>query len=124
MTSARTSYRFAAALAFFATFVLVWGMLGVGVLGEDGTRADMMYLPVLAIGFLGTLVARLRPPGMVRVMTFMAFGMAVVTLIALAMGLHHSPVSSVAEIVGLNGFFISMFIGSAWLFRQANLQRA
>jgi hypothetical protein len=30
-----------------------------------------------------------------------------------------APISSVFEIVGLNGLFVVLFIGSAWLFRRA-----
>jgi hypothetical protein len=37
--------------------------------------------------------------------------------------LQHSGVSPVAEIVLLNGFFIGMFLASAWLFRYAAPQQ-
>ena len=30
-----------------------------------------------------------------------------------------SPVTSVFELLGVNGFFIALFLGSAWLFRRA-----
>ncbi len=46
-------------------------------------------------------------------------GPALVALIALIAGKHHSPVSSVSEILLLNGFFAALFLGSAWLFRRA-----
>src|SRR3712207_7326866 len=36
-----------------------------------------------------------------------------------SVGKHEVPVSSVAEIVGLNGFFVALFLGSAWLFQRA-----
>jgi len=42
-----------------------------------------------------------------------------VAVIALIAGKHQSPISSVAEILGLNGIFVALFIGSAWLFRRA-----
>ena len=32
---------------------------------------------------------------------------------------HQSPISSVWEILGLNGMFAALFVGSAWLFRRA-----
>ena len=40
-------------------------------------------------------------------------------LIALIAGKHQAPISSVFEILGLNGLFVALFIGSAWLFRHA-----
>ena len=50
-------------------------------------------------------------------------GPALTAVIALIAGKHHSPVSSVSEILGLNGFFAALFLGSAWLFRNAAQQR-
>ena len=112
-------YRFAAAVALAAVLMLVWLALGVGILGPDGDRANLMYAGVLAVGIVGTAIARLRPIGMARTMSAMAFAQAVVVVIALIAGVHRSGVSPVAEIVGLNGFFIAMFLGAAWLFRKA-----
>ena len=48
-----------------------------------------------------------------------AFAQALVTVIALLAGKHQSSVSSVPEILILNGFFIALFLGSARLFRNA-----
>jgi hypothetical protein len=42
-----------------------------------------------------------------------------VTVIALIAGKQHAPGSSVPELVGLNGFFVALFIASAWLFQHA-----
>jgi hypothetical protein len=42
-----------------------------------------------------------------------------IALIGLAIGKQDVPVSSVAEILYLNGFFVALFLGSAWLFRHA-----
>jgi hypothetical protein len=40
-------------------------------------------------------------------------------VIALIARKHQAPVSSVSEILGLNGLFVALFIGSAWLFWNA-----
>jgi hypothetical protein len=40
-------------------------------------------------------------------------------VIALIAGRRQSPISSVAEILGLNGIFFALFLGAAWLFRRA-----
>ncbi len=53
----------------------------------------------------------------------MAVAQALVAVIALIAGKHHSPVSSVSEILLLNGFFAALFLGSAWLFRKAARER-
>jgi hypothetical protein len=40
-------------------------------------------------------------------------------VIALIAGEHQSSVSSVSEILGVNGLFVALFAGSAMLFRRA-----
>ena len=56
---------------------------------------------------------------MARALLATALAQALVALIALIAGKHRAPVSSVFEILGLNGFFVALFVGSAWLFRRA-----
>jgi hypothetical protein len=113
------AYRAAAGVALAAALMLVWLMGAVGVLGEEGDRADLMYLGVLAVGIIGAVIARFRPHGMARALLATALAQALVAVIALIAGKHQAPISSVFEVVGLNGFFVALFIGSAWLFRQA-----
>jgi hypothetical protein len=47
----------------------------------------------------------------------------VVAAIALIAGMQ-SPVSPAIEILGLNGFFAALWLGSAWLFRKAAREQA
>jgi hypothetical protein len=78
---------------------------------------------VLAVGIAGALIVRLRPHGMARALLATAFAQALVAVIALIAGKAQSPGNSVSEIVALNGCFVVLFIGSAWLFRHAARQR-
>ncbi|WP_116040450.1 hypothetical protein [Amycolatopsis palatopharyngis] len=119
MTKHKNAYRSAAGIAVVTAFVLVWAIGAVGVIGREGDRADLMYGGVLAVGIIGAVIARFRPHGMARALLATAVAQAVVAVIALIAGKHQSPVSSVFEILGLNGFFVALFIGSAWLFRDA-----
>lgn len=114
----RTAYRVAAGLALAAAFILVWLSLGVGIIGKDGDPANLMYFGVLAVGLVGAIIARFHPHGMARASFAMALAQALVTAIALIArwGL---PWSGPVEILMLNGFFIAMFGGSAWLFRRS-----
>ena len=114
------AYRAAMGVALAAAFILVWLMGAVGIIGEEGDRADLMYLGVLAVGIIGAVIARFRPHGMARALLATALAQALVAVIALIAGKHQAPISSVFEVVGLNGFFVALFIGSAWLFRQAS----
>ena len=114
----RRVYRLALTVALVATVLLVWLSLGVGIIGADGYRANLMYFGVLAVGILVAAIARFRAEGMARALVAMAIAQALVAAIALMLGLGQ-PYSPPLELLGLNGFFIAMFAGSAGLFRQA-----
>lgn len=118
MRSYRTAYRAAIGVAIAAALILVWLSLGVGIIGADGDRANAMYFGVLAVGVIGAAIARFRPEGMARALFAMAIAQALVAAIALVLGLGY-PASPPLELVGLNGMFIALFVGSALLFRRA-----
>jgi len=113
------AYRAAAGLALGTSLFLVWTIGAVGVIGEDGDPADLMYGAVLAAGLIGAAAARLRPEGMARAAFAMAIVQALVTVIALLAGKHEAAITSVYELVGVNAFFIALFVASGWLFRRA-----
>lgn len=112
------TYRAATCVAAVATILLVWLSLGVGIIGADGDPANRMYLGVVAIGAIGVAIARLHPIGMARVLAAMAFAQALIGAFALIEGLG-LPWSGPAETILLNGFFVALFGGSAWMFAQA-----
>ena len=114
MNTAR-SYGIALCVALAAAFMLVWLSLGVGIIGRDGDPANRMYFGVLAVGIVGALVARFRPGGMARALVVMALAQAAVAAIALIGGLGR-PYSGPLELTLLNGFFVALFLASAWLF--------
>ena len=118
-TARNHSYRVAAVVAIAAAFLLVWLNLAVGIIGEPEEPANALYIGVLAVGVAGALLARFRPTGMARAAFATALAQALVAVVALLAGKAQSPVSSVSEIVALNGMFVALFIASAWLFRHA-----
>lgn len=119
-----TTYRRAAALSGVTVLLLIWLSLGVGILGADGDRANLMYAAVVLVGSIGSLAVRFDARGMAGVLATMAATQAAITAIALAVGVQESGVSPTAEIVVLNGFFIAMFLASAWMFRHAGMTHA
>jgi hypothetical protein len=118
MINPGNAYRMGLGAAGASAFFLLWVAAGIGIIGADGDRANMMYLGVLGVGIIGALIARFRPLGMARTLVAMAVAHAVVGLIALVAQLGE-PHSGPLEILGLTGIFIVLFAGSAWLFRQA-----
>ena len=123
MKTNKTAYRFAVGLALATAFILVWLIGAVGVIGAEGDLFDLMYFGVLAVGIIGAIIARFQPHGMARALFATALAQALVAVIALIAGKHQSSVSSVSEILSLNGFFVALFLGSAWLFRNAAWER-
>jgi hypothetical protein len=119
MITNKTAYRIAAVIALGTALLLVWGVSAMGVIGAEGDPFDLLYIAVLAVGLIGAVLVRFRPEGMVLVLVAMAVTQALIALIGLAIGKQDVPVSSVAEILYLNGFFVALFLGSAWLFRHA-----
>ena len=116
--SNNTTYRFAVGVALAAGFMLVWLSLGVGIIGRDGDPANVMYFGVLAVGVVGALAARFRPRGLALALFATALAQTLVGVIAIFGGLGR-PYSGPLELLGLNGFFAALFVGSAWLFRRA-----
>lgn len=114
----KNAYRSAMAVALISALLLIWLSLGVGIIGKDGDPANIMYFGVIAVGIIGAFIARFRPTGMPRALLATAIAQALVMVIALVAGLG-LPYSGPAEILLLNGFFIAMFVFSAWLFRRA-----
>lgn len=69
------------------------------------------------MGLIGAFFARFQPQGMAFTLFAVALAQALVTVIALILGMHQSPGSSVTEIMGVNGFFITLWVASALLYR-------
>ncbi|MDE0356525.1 MAG: hypothetical protein OXN92_02130 [Gammaproteobacteria bacterium] len=116
----RSAYRLAIVAALATGLILLWVIGAVGLIGVEGDPFDRSYGGVLAVGMMGALVARFRPRGMAHAMVAAAFAQALVAVIALIIGKQHSPVSSVVEILGLNGFFVVLWVVSARLFLRAS----
>lgn len=116
------AYRAAAGVALGAAFLLVWGILAVGVIGASGDRADLMYAGVFAVGIVGALLARFRPRGMAWAMAATAAAQVAVGGVALIAGMVPAY-NSAYEILGLSGFFAALWLLSAWLFRRAARDR-
>ena len=125
-TTRSRAYRTAAAVALAAAFLMIWINLAVGIIGSEDNPANLMYFGVLAIGFLGAIIAELRPHGMARTLFAMALAQAVVPVMALIVGkpqiTSEEALMGVAGVLTLNGFFVVLFVGSALLFRSAARQ--
>lgn len=114
----KTAYRAALGIALAVAFILVWISLGIGIIGADGDPANLMYFGVIAVGIIGAAIARLRPQGMARALVATALAQGLVGVFALIAGLG-LPWSGPAEILGLTGIFVALWLIPAWLFQKA-----
>ena len=96
--------------------LLFWLGAGVGIIGRDGDRANLLYGVVLGVGVVGAVLVRLRSRGMAYILLFMAFFQALIGGLALWLGWGR-PWSGPWELLMLNAFFVFLFSLSSWLFR-------
>lgn len=114
-TSSDLHYRAGVGLAIGAVALLVWTN---GAVGITDSRADVMYLGVIAVGVVGAIVARFRARGMAAAMSVVAVAQALVGVGALVAGIVPG-FNSAFEILGVTGFFVALFAASAWMFWNA-----
>lgn len=108
------AYRGALAIALAAAFLLIWINSAVGIIGDEDNPLNLLYLGVIAIAFGGMAWARFRAKGAARAMTAAAIANAVVGVVAAVAGRNEPP--GIVGLVVLNGFFVLLFLGAAWLF--------
>lgn len=117
-TVSNKAYRAAVGVALAAAFLLVWVNAAVGIIGTEDNPANSVFGGVLAVGIIGSAIARLQPLGMMRALFATAVLQASVAVIAAIAGIGH-PDSPPLEILGVNALFTMLWLISAWLFRKA-----
>lgn len=109
--TANAAYKAGVSLALAAAFILVWVNGAVGIIGNEGNNANLMYYGVLAVGVIGALLARFEPKGMSRAMIATAVAQGLVFVIALVAGWGFTgPITLL---------FLALWLGSAQLFNKA-----
>ena len=111
-----TAFRAALGIAVGAALLLIWMNLAVGLIGSEDNPANLVYLGVLAVGFIGAIIGRLQPGGMARALFATALAQGLAMVIALV-------VDARVSVVFINSFFLMLFIGSALMFRRAQPDR-
>jgi len=112
------AYQAAAAMAVGTGFLLVWANLAVGLIGNEDNPLNLLYVGVLAIGFLGAIFARFRTRGLMWTLFAMTAAVFLITGVALFVEWGR-PGSEPMEIVAVNAVLATLFAGSGGLFRLA-----
>lgn len=113
MNKVTIAYRAAVALAVGTAFALVWANGAVGVLGDEDNSANMIFLAVFAVGFIGTVIAGLKPAPMAHAMAATAVAQIVAAAVALILA-WGTPFE-----VALTAAFAGGWFASAFLFHLA-----
>ena len=114
-----SAYRFAVGVALAAAFILVWVNGAVGIIGDEGNDANLMFFGVLAVGVIGSVVARFHPRGMARAMFATAMAQAAVAAVAVIADLGATGPAWPGDVLVLTAFLVVMWLLSAWLFRKS-----
>jgi len=95
---------------------LIWVNLAVGMIGDEGNPANLMYVLILAVALIGAAVSRFAPREASVWMFATAGAQVTVALIALVAGLGPTLLA--------DAFFVAAWVASGLLFRQASLTAA
>lgn len=120
------SYRIAVAMTMATSFLLLWSNL---VQMVDVNPAAALYFGVPVLGFIGAVVARLRPQGMARALFVTAAAQLLVVGIVRVLRILRTPSLDswmAPEIRGVagNSFLALLFAAAAVLFRRAGREEA
>jgi hypothetical protein len=118
------AHRVAVGVALAAAFLLVWVNGAVGIIGNEGSPANLMYFGVIVVGVVGAFIARLKSHGMARALFATAVAQVLVPVIALIVWppqIVSWGAAGVSGVFVLNAFFVMLFVGSAFLFRRGGV---
>jgi len=104
------AYRAGMVVAVGTSFLIVWSNLAVGIIGNEDNPLNQIFFGVIAIGIIGSFLARFRPRGMALAMAATAAAQFGTAFVALADG---------QIVFGIVGVFSLGWLLAAWLFREA-----
>jgi len=119
--SANTAYRTAFGVGLLAAFLLFWVNAAVGIIGNEGQPANLLFGLVFLVGLLGALISRFKARGM----SLTLFVAAAVQMLVPAIALLIWPPPETSWSPGtigvflICGFFALLFLLSAILFHKA-----
>jgi hypothetical protein len=113
---ATIAHKAAVGIAVAAGLFLIWVNLAVGMIGDEGNPANLMYIFVLFVALIGASIARFEPSEASIAMFATAGAQALVAVIALVAGLGPQLLA--------DAFFVAAWVASALLFRHAGVASA
>lgn len=120
--SANTAYRTAFGVGLLGAFLLFWVNAAVGIIGNEGQPANLLYGAVFLVGLIGALVSRFKARGMSITLFIAAI---VQMLVPVAAYFIWPPTTtswspSVFGVFLISGIFALLFLVSGVLFNKAS----
>lgn len=119
--SVNTQYRTAFGVGLLGAFLLFWVNGAVGIIGNEGQPANLLYGVVFVVGLVGALLARFKAHGMATTLFVAAAVQILIPGVAYIIwpppDTSWSP--SLPGIFLLSAFFAMIFLISGVLFRKA-----
>jgi len=122
-TTSDVTYRIAVGFTVFSALLLVWVNLAVGIVGSEDNPFNVLYFGVLFVGIIGSLFVRFQAKGMIYVLGVASLVIVGITIAAFIQGFHQAPQGSVYQLLGVNAFFIMLFLICAVTFYHASKNR-
>lgn len=119
MKAGNAAYKVASALAILGTFLLIWINLAVGIIGDEGNPANLMYLGVIAIGLGGTAIARFRAGGMANTLFAMMGAQVLIAGVAVLGHMGADGPIWPRDVLGVTVILSGIWLLSGALFRHS-----
>lgn len=117
--SLRLSYRAGAAIAVFTSLAIFVSAGAVGIIGDEGNVANLLYLGALVLGFLGAFLSRFRADGLALTMTLVGAAIVLIGAGALVLKVGASGNAYPCDVIVATAAFSGAYFLSAWLFHRA-----
>lgn len=114
------SYRIGAGLAVLAAVLLLWLNGAVGIIGSEDHPANLLYLGVILVAFVGAVACRFRAGGLSLAMASAAVIQAVIGFVAVLRGWGEGSENWPRPVIVLSIIFCLIWLASAALFRRAS----
>ncbi len=111
-------YKIAIGLTLGTALFMIWSNLAVGIIGDEDTSINILYLVVLGVGAIGAFISKFKPKGMALTLILTAVSQVIVIIIALFEG-YGNTLNSLRELLLVNGFFIVLWLGASFLFNKS-----
>lgn len=106
-------YRAGVGLSLAASFLTIWAIGAVGMIGDEGNPQNFMFAGVLLLALLGSVLTRFRAAGMATVMGVAAAAQLLASMIGMFTDLRGGIYSAI---------FAAIWLASAAKFRKASAQ--